>query len=131
MLDKIKTAMRHNQALVLALAVVLILGAYFVGCESSVRSPINPSNKVNRVELQAELNHTLTLVEIAFADLDAQDAFKEQLSELAIVFASGGGVNPAGLVTSAIGLLGLGSIIDNRKKDALIKLLQNNVKELA
>ena len=60
-------------------------------------------------------------------ELDKQDLFKQQLVDLGLVLGTGGSVNPAGLITSAVGLLGLGSVIDNRRKDSLIKMLKNNI----
>jgi hypothetical protein len=35
--------------------------------------------------------------------------------------AEGGTINPIGVATTALGLLGVGAIVDNRRKDTVIK----------
>ena len=125
MWNKIKIALRHNQFLALALVVILAIGVWLIGCNSTVVSPINPPKKVTKVELEAELEYMATLVEIAFVDLARQDAFKKKLFEIGLVAAQGGTVNPAGAAISLLGICGLGAIADNRRKDSIIKTLQN------
>ncbi|MCP5019602.1 MAG: hypothetical protein GY938_30615 [Ketobacter sp.] len=104
--------------------ICLVLGVYLVGCESTVMSPVNPERKVTRVELDAELEHMATLAEIAYADLERQDAFKQKLFEIGLVAAQGGTINPVGAGVTLLGILGIGAVADNRKKDSIIKTLQ-------
>ncbi len=125
MVDKIKKVFRHNQFLTVALVVCLSLGVYLVGCDSTVRSPVNPEIKVNRVELDAERVHTLAKFKFAYEDLTKQDIFKQKLFEIGLVAAQGGAVNPIGVGVSLLGILGIGAIADNKKKDSIIKTLQN------
>lgn len=130
MFDKIKKALRHNQALALALVVCIGLGVYLVGCESMVVSPVNPPKKVNRVQLEAEVERLMVDVEVAVDDLNRQDLFKKKLFEIGLAAAQGGTVNPIGAGVTLLGVLGLGAVATTRKKDSLIKSLQNTNKEL-
>jgi len=125
LIDKIKEALRHNQALAVAVVICIALGIYLVGCDSQVTSPINPPKKVTRVELTAEMEYLATRLEVAFEDLDRQDIFKQKLFEIGLVAAQGGTVDPIGAGVTLLGILGIGAVVDNRKKDSIIKTLQN------
>lgn len=129
MLDKIKKMLRHNQSLALAVVVCIGLGIYLVGCDSSVTSPINPPKKVNRVQLDAEVERLIVDIDLAIDDLNKQALFKQKLFEIGLAAAQGGTVNPIGAGVTLLGILGIGAVADNRKKDSIIKTLQN--KEIA
>jgi len=124
MIDKIKRAFRHNQFLALALVVVVALSIWLVGCESSVMSPVNPPKKVNRAQLEAEVERLMVDVELAVEDLNKQDLFKQKLFEIGLIAAQGGAVNPIGAGVTLLGILGIGAVADNRKKDSIIKTMQ-------
>ena len=123
-IEKIKEALRHNQALAVAVVICIALGVYLIGCESSVTSPINPPKKVTRVQLDAEIELLIVNVELAIEDLNKQDLFKQKLFEIGLVAAQGGMVNPVGAGVTLLGILGIGAVADNRKKDSIIKTLQ-------
>lgn len=127
-----KKWIRHNQGM--AGAIILAIGVLFwtYGCESQVKSILNPSAKVTRAELDIEVstemgrleNELATLVKIAEArnqQLDKQDEFKKKLVEFGLAVAEGGSLNPVGVGASIITLLGIGSVVDNRIKDKVIK----------
>lgn len=122
--DKIKEALRHNQALTVAVVICIALGIYLIGCESSVTSPINPPKKVTRVQLDAEVERLLVDIELAIEDLNKQDLFKQKLFEIGLAAAQGGTINPIGAGVTLLGILGIGAVADNRKKDSIIKTLQ-------
>ena len=124
MIEKIKEALRHNQAIAVAVVICIALGVYLVGCKSSVISPINPPKKVSRVQLEAEMERLMVDVELAIEDLNKQDLFKQKLFEIGLVAAQGGTVNPVGAGITLLGILGLGAVADNRRKDSVIKTLQ-------
>jgi len=125
LLEKIKVALRHNQFLAITLVIVLLLGVWLIGCESQVVSPFNPERDVTRQQLQNEVEKYMADIELAFADLDKQDIFKQKLFEIGVVMAQGGTVNPIGAGITLLGVLGLGAVADNRKKDSIIKTLKN------
>lgn len=124
-IEKVKTILRHNQFLALAVVVVLVLGAWLVGCESTVQSPFNPDKQVTRVQLQNDWEGYAKDMELAITDLDKQDLFKQKLFEIGLVVAQGGTVDPLGAGVTLLGILGIGAVADNRKKDSIIKTLQN------
>jgi hypothetical protein len=128
MIEKIKRVLRHNQALALAVVVCIALGVYLVGCESSVTSPINPPKKVTRVQLDAEVERLIVDIDLAIEDLNKQDLFKQKLFEIGLAAAQGGTINPVGAGVTLLGILGLGAVADNRKKDSIIKTLQREEK---
>jgi len=125
-IEKVRTMLRHNQFLAMAVIVVLVLGAWLIGCESTVQSPFNPDKQVTRVQLQNDWEGYAKDMELAIMDLDKQDLFKQKLFEIGVVFAQGGTVNPLGAGITLLGILGIGAAGDNLKKDAVIKTLQNS-----
>jgi hypothetical protein len=124
MIEKIKKALRHNQGLALAAVICLAMGVYLVGCESSVTSPVNPPKRVTRVQLEAEVERLMVDVELAVEDLNKQDLFKQKLFEIGLAAAQGGTINPVGAGVTLLGILGIGAVADNRKKDSIIKTMQ-------
>lgn len=124
-IEKIKIALRHNQFLALAVVVVIALGVYLVGCESTTTSPIS-GKKVTRPILISEVETKVVEIEAAYDDLNKQDIFKQKLFEIGLAAAQGGTVDPIGAGVTLLGVLGIGAVADNRKKDAIIKTLKNN-----
>jgi len=125
LLEKIKVAFRHNQFLTFAVVIVVVLGAWLIGCESQVASPFNPSRDVTRSQLNNEVEKYMVDLELAYADLDKQDLFKQKIFELGVVAAQGGTINPVGAGITLLGVLGIGAVADNRKKDSIIKTMKN------
>ena len=128
MLEKIKTMLRHNQFLTTAVVIVVVLGAWLAGCASQVKSPFNPDRDVTRQQLQNEVDKYIADIELAFTDLDRQDLFKQKLFEFGVVVAQGGTINPIGAGITLLGILGVGAVADNRKKDSVIKTMQGERK---
>ena len=125
-IEKIKETLRHNQALAIAVVIVICLGVWLIGCESSVTSPINPPKKVNRLQLDAEIDRLVVDIDTAIEDLNKQDLFKQKIFEIGLAAAQGGTVDPIGAGVTLLGILGIGAVADNRKKDSIIKTLKNN-----
>ena len=124
LIEKIKEVFRHNQALTVAIVICFTMGVYLIGCDSSVVSPINPPKKVNRVQLDAEIERLIVDIDLAIEDLNKQDLFKQKLFEIGLAAAQGGTINPIGAGVTLLGILGVGAVADNRKKDSIIKTLQ-------
>ena len=131
LINKLKQVIRHNQFLATALVIVICMSIWMIGCESTTQSPLRPETKVTRAELQDEIAAFATKVDQAVADLDRQDAIKQKLAEIGIAVAQGGTIDPIGAGVTLLGILGLGAVADNRKKDSIIKTLQNGQKETA
>jgi len=123
--EKIKEWMRHNQFVATALVACVIVLVWVYGCESKVKSPFDPSEMVTRAELVNQIDYINAQIGLAFKELDKQDVFKQKLFEIGVAVAEGGTINPVGVGVSLLGVLGLGAVADNRKKNAVIKTLQN------
>ncbi len=127
LIEKIWQAIRYNQCLATAAVVCIALACWIYGCQSRVQSMKTPGKKVIRPELQIEVDAFLAEAELKFDDLNRQDTFKRQLFEYAMVMAEGSSVNPVGVAVSLFGILGIGAVADNRRKDGVINSLKRNV----
>lgn len=126
-MQKLWTIIRHNQALVVGMILALAVAIWAYGCQSSVVSILDPPAKVTRPELQLELDSMLELAKIRFAALDRKDKIKDTFFNAAIQYSAEGSINPIAFALTLGNLLGLSAVIDNRRKDVLIKTLKNNV----
>ena len=124
LIEKIWRAIRHNQCLATAAVVCIALACWIYGCQSRVQSIKTPEKKVTRPELKIELDALLAEAKLKFEDLNRQDAFKSQLFEYATLMAEGSSVNPVGVAVSLFGILGIGAVADNRRKDGVINSLK-------
>jgi len=134
-MKKLWKAIDHNQMLSVMVLVSIGIAYYVAGCESTVKSILNPTTKVTREELkvevdvevrrlEAELDKLLAQAALKDKDLDRQDEIKRKLVEFGLSIGTGGQINPLGVATLIGGLLGVGFAVDNRSKDKLIKTLK-------
>lgn len=106
---------------------ILIIAAglvFLYSCESKVRSLTDPTIKVNRIELESELEAIVKSAEFKFADLERQEALKDLLFEQSLIAASSGTINPIALLTTIGTIFGAGATIDNIRKRKEIKVLK-------
>ena len=94
---------------------------WILGCPSTVNSIQDPKRKVTRAELQAEIDYMLSIAEVRFKDLEKLDQLKKILFNSSVLLASGGTVNPIGVVTSIAAILGVGATVDNVRKRKKLK----------
>ena len=131
-MSKLWTVIRHNQGLAVSIVLAGILCIWGFGCESKVQSLTRPDHKVTRDELALELGVETALftteleklvakARLREKELDKQDEFKAAILELGLIAAEGGTINPVGAVVTLAGILGVGAVVDNRRKDLLIK----------
>lgn len=125
MLQKIWTAIKHNHVLVVSMLACVVLIAWTYGCQITTRNPFEPSEKVTRPELDAEIENYVAKVSLAYKDLAKQEEIRSLIFNSAVAYASGEGVNPVGVITTLASILGIGAVIDNRRKDAVIKSKTN------
>lgn len=139
MFKKIKKAVEHNTGQAVAVVIVACLAVCMFGCEPKVASLQNPAIKVTRVELANEkdrivagvvaeigrLEMSITATGDNYAvrvkHLDQLDAARAKAAELGMIVAAGGTINPVGALASLMAILGIGAVVDNRKKDGLIR----------
>jgi len=137
MWESVKKWLDHNQGMAVATVISIFLCVFVYGCESTVASLVTPGEKVNRVELQAELvteqarlSAELKALKAQAAakaqSLDKQDKLKQGIAQIGLAVAQGGEVNPIGIATSILALAGIGLAVDNRAKDKVIKVQKNS-----
>lgn len=124
-MTSIKKWLSHNQALVASIVVCIILVVVAFGCKVTTENPFNPQQKVTRDQLTVEAENYAAKLKLAYADLDQKDAIVKAILEAGLAYAQGGGVNPLGVASTMMGILGLGAVVDNRRKDAVIKSKSN------
>jgi len=120
----------------ISLILAVIFSLWFFGCESKTQSLLDPTLKVNEsvlnieytsalAKLENDMNVLRATTEVRLQDLHKQDAFKQALYSNAQLIVEGNNPNPLGLLSLLGTIFGIGAVIDNRKKDGLIKGLQN------
>jgi len=124
MLQKVKLLLNHERYQVVTITIVLFFMMYLQGCPSKCQSMLTENHSVTRGELKAEVDLLLARAADRIETLDQQDAFKQLVSENALLFTSAGTINPVGLMTAAFSILGIGATVDNirRRKDEKIAL---------
>lgn len=125
-MKKLWSFIRHQRGIIISIVLSIIVLVWAYGCESKVRSSLDPGRLVTRPEFRLEVENYLARAELKFADLDRQDEFKRIIFENAIGYAQGKPINPIGVIMSIGGLLGIGAIIDNQRKDVRIKTQNSN-----
>lgn len=116
MYDKILKLLNDNHVFVIGAVIVLVIGFYGYGCQSTVNSMLEPERKVNRAELETEVEFLLSRAKNRLDELDRQDQIKLLIFEQAALFAQTGTINPMGLLTTAISVIAIGSALDQRRK---------------
>jgi len=96
-----------------AAAGVCLLLLYAFGCQPKTRSLVDPGRKVDRAELLSELEILKLQYSNREADLDKQEEIRNIILQQSFKIASGGDINPLGLITSALAVFGAGASVDN------------------
>jgi hypothetical protein len=82
--------LNDNHWYIIALVCIAAMFFWTYGCESKVASLVDPAKKINRAELQVEATYLAGKIEIATADLDKQDAIKQELLNALNMVGTGG-----------------------------------------
>ena len=120
----IKNLFNHERYQAITFICVALILIVIASCDSTTQSIINPTMKINRQQLQNEVNIILAQIETAELELEKQDKLKELLFNQAIIASQGAPINPIGLITSLGTILGIGAITDNVRKRKEIKTLK-------
>lgn len=113
-------SIRHNPFFCIAFVILIILLLWLFGCEPTTKSPLDPGRKITRTELKIEFETYAQRVELAGKDLLRKEQLRDLLLNQAFLIAGGGTVNPVAMLTTAFSILGIGSVLDNRRKDRVI-----------
>lgn len=116
MVEKFLKPLNDNHAFLIGAIVVMAIGFYGYGCQSTVPSMLEPELKVNRAELETEVEFLLSKARNRLEELDRQDQIKLLIFEQAALFAQAGTINPMGILTTAISVVAVGSALDQRRK---------------
>lgn len=105
-----------NHDTVIAISICIAISFFVYGCESSVESILNPTVKITRDQLDAEVKTFLATAEANYAALDRQDDLKQMIFEKAALFTQEGSVNPYGILTNFLSVVAVGFGLDQRRK---------------
>lgn len=111
--SKIKGFILDKWPTLLGCLIAFSLFFYAYGCESKTTSLLDPQKKVNRLELQNQIEFLLRTGEIRFADLDKQDNLRQLIFNQGLIIAQGNNLNPLGVITTIAGVLGMALGVDN------------------
>jgi len=129
--EKVKKFLKDKFFIFLALTLAQIFIFWAYGCEPKTTSMLDPERKVDRSELTAELEILLARHGGRIKDLDRQVEIRNVLLEQSLIIAQGGTVNPFGVITAALAILGIGTTADDirlrreRKKQITYEPVKN------
>jgi len=86
---------------------------YAFGCRPETKSLIHPNIKVDRSELNIEIDTLLAQYENRVADIERQEQLRKFIFEQTLVVAQGNTLNPAGIITALFAILGAGAAADD------------------
>lgn len=130
MATSVKKWINHNRSLVIGAVLCAALTAFAFGCEVTTESPFDQQEKVTRSELDIQVRNYVDRVELAYQDLATKEAIIKAIAEVGLAYAEGGSINMVGLASTIAGIIGVGAVIDNRRKDAVIKNKSNALAQL-
>jgi len=113
MFDKIINYLRDKWPLIVAWNVCIIVFFYAYGCEPTTRSLIDPREQITRAQLLTELDIMLLQAESRITDLDKQQALRNILLQQSLTLVQTGAIDPLGVITSILAVLGVGATVDD------------------
>jgi len=90
-----------------------MLFIYAIGCQPTTDSLITPGEQVTRAELNWEIESLMSKSKIRIDQLDRQQELRNLIFQQTIIAAETGAVNPIGLITSMLAVLGIGATADD------------------
>lgn len=106
-------------------AAFVVIWAY--GCESKTQSLLVPAKQITRPELVNEIDYLMQKYEIAISELDKKDEFRNTILQQSIIIAQTGTLNPLGIATSILAILGVGAGADNVRLRKQRKNVDKNI----
>ena len=99
--------LKNHSTIIITILVVVSVSLFLYSCESKVSSLLQNGKRVNRQELQLELNQLIGLAEIRMLSLDRQDELRAFVVNNALILLQGQPFNPLGLITGIAGIYGI------------------------
>lgn len=102
---------------------------YCYSCQSTTRSLVDDTKRINRQELQLELDQFITMGRLRMLDLDKQDQLRGIILQNALVLVQGQPLNPLGIITAVAAVYGVlsgGSNVVKKVKEKRNKGKPNN-----
>lgn len=125
MLKKILTFLNHERYQVVAITICIISVLIVASCRSKCQSILDPTKRVTRGELIAEIEYVNKIAESRLDELDRDALLLSRILEQSLLLAETGGLNYNGLIPLVFSVLGVGAIVDNVRKRSDIKKLTN------
>lgn len=98
---------KNHTSILLTVLVTVGFFIYAYGCEPKVESLNGQGYKVNRQELQLELDTIINTAKFRMADLDRQEQLRSLVLQNALLIVQGTPFNPVGLITAAAAIYGI------------------------
>ena len=103
---------------------------YFAyGCTPRTKSLLIPQRSVSATELELELETIIGMYNLRVEDLQKKQELQQWFFEQAASFAQTGTVNPIGVLTSLLSVLGIGAAADNVRVRKKVKVLNESLKD--
>jgi len=112
-MEKLMTFVKDKWPILIAWNVVIVLLLFAFGCEPETDSLLDPNKKVTTIQLQNEIDYLIRQSETRFADLERQAELRQFVLNQSLLIAETGTVNPIGLITSLIAIMGIGAGADD------------------
>lgn len=110
------TWVKKHISIVVTILVTISFLVFCYGCESKVESLNGGGVRVNRQELQSELDYVMSRAAIRVASLDQQDKLKTLILQNALVLVQGQPFNPVGIITGIATIYGISQAGSNATK---------------
>lgn len=104
------------------LANIVLLYAY--GCEPKTTSLIDPALQVTHSQLELEFKILAAKHQEAISDLEKKQEIRNLFFQQALLTTQTGSINPAGVITSLLAIMGIGVGLDDIR---VRKKLKNNL----
>lgn len=127
---KIKTFIKHNPWIVVVSVIAILIALWLAGCEASGPSPMDPERKITRTELEIEVKTFLARAKFTETSIANKEKLRDLVLRQTFMIAQGGAINYFSLGNSILAILGIGSMLDNRRKDSIIKIKKEENRSL-
>jgi len=98
---------------IISVAACIFLLWFAYGCEPKTKSILLPAQEVTRVELIGEIELLLAQYKSRSEDLNKQEELRDFILQQTVLVAQTGTVNPIGIATALLALLGIGAGVDD------------------